>query len=48
MIYWEKSDREARRILAENPGRWEIKYNEKNAPAKALWQGVSAPYRPQR
>ena len=38
----------ARRILADNPGRWEIKYNEKNTPAKALWEGVAAPYHPQR
>ena len=38
----------ARRILEERPGRWEIKYNEKNAPAKALWTKVTAPYAPRK
>ena len=28
------------------PGRWEIKYNEKNLPAKNLWTAVTAPYQP--
>lgn len=37
----------ARMLLAAHPGRWEIKYNEKNAPAKALWQTVTAPYWPE-
>ena len=36
----------AGRILAERPGRWEIKYNEKNAPARALWNKLAAPWRP--
>ena len=36
----------ANRILAGHPGRWEIKYNEKNAAAKKLWTAVTAPYRP--
>ena len=36
----------ARRILEERPGRWEIKYNEKNAAGKALWTKVTAPYAP--
>ena len=27
-------------------GEWEIKFNEKNKPAKALWTKVSAPYSP--
>lgn len=27
-------------------GEWEIKFNEKNKPAKALWTKVSAPYYP--
>ena len=36
----------ARRILAAYPGRWEIKYNEKNAPARALWNSIAGPYRP--
>ncbi|MBQ7454800.1 MAG: GNAT family N-acetyltransferase [Clostridia bacterium] len=39
--------REAARLILDTfPGRWEIKYNEKNAPAKALWTAVAAPYRP--
>lgn len=37
----------ARRILTAYPGRWEIKYNEKNAPAMALWNGIAAPYCPE-
>ena len=37
----------AARILEAYPGRWEIKYNEKNAAAKALWTKVSARYRPE-
>jgi predicted acetyltransferase len=36
----------ARRILAEHPGKWEIKYNEKNFGAKKLWTMVAAPYSP--
>jgi predicted acetyltransferase len=28
-------------------GSWEVKYNEKNAPAKGLWYKVTAPYHPQ-
>ena len=38
----------ARKILEERPGRWEIKYNEKNAAGKALWTKVTAPYRPRK
>ena len=38
----------ARRILEERPGRWEIKYNEKNAPAKALWTKLTTPYAPRK
>ena len=33
-------------ILAAYPGQWEIKYNEKNLPAKKLWTQVTAPYHP--
>ena len=33
-------------ILSSFPGRWEIKYNEKNLPAKKLWTSLAAPYRP--
>lgn len=38
----------ARRILEAWPGRWEIKYNELNAPAKALWNRIAAPYSPEK
>ena len=33
-------------ILSKHPGSWEIKFNEKNAPAKSLWNKVAAPYAP--
>ena len=33
-------------LLANHPGHWEIKYNEKNAGAKKLWTAVTAPYHP--
>ncbi len=36
----------ARLILTTYPGRWEIKYNEKNTAAKRLWTAVTAPYSP--
>ena len=36
-----------RMILSEHPGKWEIKYNEKNTAAKKLWNTVSAPYDPE-
>lgn len=38
----------ARAIFENYPGRWEVKYNEKNAPAKGLWTKVTAPYAPAR
>ena len=34
------------RIFSQFTGDWEIKYNERNAPAKALWTGVTARYSP--
>ncbi len=34
-------------ILTKHPGKWEIKYNEKNFAAKRLWNTVSAPYAPE-
>ncbi|MBR6476955.1 MAG: hypothetical protein IKS85_00770, partial [Lachnospiraceae bacterium] len=37
----------ARVILSSYPGKWEIKYNEKNAKAKNLWTAVTMPYHPQ-
>ena len=37
----------ARLLLVRHPGRWEIKYNEKNAGAKRLWHTVAAPYHPE-
>ena len=38
----------ARRILARYSGRWEIKYNENNAAARALWTRITAPFRPEK
>lgn len=38
----------ARQIFERFPGRWEIKYNEKNAGAKRLWNGVTENYLPVR
>ena len=37
----------ARMILEEHPGKWEIKYNEKNPAGKRLWNTVAAPYAPE-
>ena len=36
----------AKLILSTYPGKWEIKYNEKNAAAKALWTAITALYAP--
>lgn len=33
-------------IMANHPGRWEIKYNESNPGAKSLWQKVTKKYDP--
>ena len=33
-------------IFDKYRGRWEIKFNEKNKPAKSLWTKVSEPYSP--
>ena len=38
----------ARAIFEGYPGRWEIKYNEHNVPARTLWNKVTAAYRPER
>ena len=38
----------ARMIFARFPGTWEIKYNEKNAAAKALWTKVTGRYAPEK
>lgn len=35
-----------RMLLDKHPGKWEIKYNEKNVGAKKLWNAVVAPYEP--
>ena len=36
---------EAAKIILENhPGKWEIKYNEKNSGAKKLWNTLTEPY----
>ena len=37
----------AEMILDKHPGKWEIKYNEKNEAAKKLWNTVAAPYEPE-
>ncbi len=37
----------AKMILEKHPGKWEIKYNEKNDGAKRLWNAVTAPYEPE-
>ena len=37
----------ARMILKDRPGKWEIKYNEKNPAGKRLWNTVAAPYAPE-
>ena len=37
----------AKMILARHPGKWEIKYNEKNRGAKSLWHTVAEPYEPE-
>ena len=37
----------AKIILAEHPGKWEIKYNEKNHGAKKLWNTVAGSYGPE-
>ena len=37
----------ARMILDQHPGKWEIKYNEKNSGAGKLWNMVAAPYEPE-
>ena len=31
-------------ILTDHPGKWEIKYNEKNPAGKRLWNTAAAPY----
>lgn len=36
----------AKMILTGHPGKWEIKYNEKNHGAKKLWNTVARPYEP--
>lgn len=37
----------AQTLFARYPGRWEIKYNAKNAGAQALWTKASRPYGPE-
>ena len=36
----------AEAIFERWPGRWEVKFNEKNAAARSLWTGVTARYAP--
>ena len=35
-------------IFERFQGNWEVKYNEKNAAAKALWNKVTEPYAPKK
>ena len=35
-------------IFKTYPGKWEVKYNEKNLPAKHLWNSVTAAYHPEK
>ena len=34
-------------ILKKHPGKWEIKYNEKNTAGKKMWNDVASPFNPQ-
>ena len=34
-------------ILKRHPGKWEIKYSEKNPAAKKLWNEAAQPYHPE-
>ncbi len=34
-------------IMAQFPGRWEIKYSVKNTAARRLWNGIAKKYNPQ-
>ena len=36
----------ARALFTRWPGRWEVKYHEKNAAARTLWTTAAAPWRP--
>ncbi len=36
----------ANMIICKHPGKWEIKYNEKNQGGKMLWNKVAEPYNP--
>lgn len=40
------AEKAAKLILSRYPGKWEIKYNEKNTAAKSLWTKITAPYNP--
>lgn len=35
-------------ILDTRPGRWELKYAQKNSGARALWLAATQPYAPER
>ena len=37
----------AKMIIDQHPGKWEIKYNEKNSGAMRLWNTVAKPYAPE-
>ncbi len=42
------AERAAEMIFGRFGGNWEVKYNEKNVAAKALWNKVTAKYCPER
>ena len=33
-------------IIDKHPGKWKMKYNERNGSAKKLWNAVATPYAP--
>ena len=35
-------------ILKKHPGKWEVKYNEKNTAAKKFWTTITSEYSPEK
>ena len=35
-------------VLEKHPGKWEIKYNEKNSAAKEFWNKITSGYSPEK
>jgi len=40
------AEKAARMVIGMRPGRWQIKFNEKNTAAKHLWETLTAAYHP--